>query len=88
MSIKEALPNFLSSIRILYVPFLLYSSYHGYKNTFLLILFFALITDAVDGFLARVLKVTSNLGARLDSLVDMGAPNSNVKSLFHVCNET
>ena len=72
MTFKEILPNTLSSLRILSVPFLLYFSYQERHNLFLALLVFALATDALDGFLARALKVTSKLGAKLDSFGDMG----------------
>ena len=38
---------------------------------FYIIYFFTGITDVLDGFLARKLKVTSEFGAKLDSVADM-----------------
>lgn len=68
---KQAIPNLLSSFRILAAPFLLYFAWTGHKNLFLGLLALSLVSDAIDGFLSRRLKITSDLGAKLDSWGDM-----------------
>jgi len=70
-NITDHIPNTISILRILSVPVLLYSSYYELKAVFIGILFFALISDAIDGYLARKFKVESALGAKLDSWGDM-----------------
>ena len=70
------LPNILSLFRaVLVLPFLLVIYdilvYNCAKNWILLLVFAAiLISDAADGYLARKLKCTSNIGARLDIIAD------------------
>jgi CDP-diacylglycerol--glycerol-3-phosphate 3-phosphatidyltransferase len=64
-------PNALSLIRLLLVPVLLTLAWNGHRKIFLNVLLVSLLTDALDGWLARKLKQTSELGARLDSWADM-----------------
>lgn len=46
-------------------------AYAGYARTFLICLGIALLTDLLDGFIARRLHATSAIGAKLDSLADL-----------------
>ena len=64
------IPNFLSLLRIILVPLLVIFLIN---KAFLkaLILFTALgVTDALDGFLARILKQQTVLGSYLDPIAD------------------
>ena len=65
------IPNFLSSLRLGLVPALLMLAYAGQARTFFVCLVLALLTDLLDGFIARRLNATSALGAKLDSLADL-----------------
>lgn len=65
------LPNMLSSLRILLMPVLLLLAAEGYKIWFLGLLAFSLFTDVLDGFFARLLRQTSELGVKLDSWGDL-----------------
>ncbi len=64
------IPNILSCLRLLITPALLFFAWN--ENPFLFLLFFvaALLSDALDGYLARKLNQISELGSRLDSLGD------------------
>ena len=64
------IPNLLSLARILVVPVQLFLAYQGHKPTFLVILLLVLLSDAVDGIIARKLNQASETGARLDSYGD------------------
>ena len=64
------LPNLLSELRILLVPFMLLLAWTNSPKLFLACLILALFTDMADGFLARKLRQTSELGAKLDSWAD------------------
>ena len=46
------------------------SYYDGAKGVFLIYIFFSLITDFLDGYLARALNATSKLGSILDPACD------------------
>ena len=67
---KLTLPNILSCLRLATTPLLLWLAWHGYEYVFLVILIGALISDVLDGFIARKFNQTSELGARLDSWAD------------------
>ena len=64
------IPNLLSSCRLIAAPILLFIASQSRPNLFLALLAVSLMTDAIDGFIARRYKVTSETGARLDSWGD------------------
>ena len=64
------IPNFLSIFRIIAVPFLFIIAWQGRPKLFLAFLAVSLLSDAIDGFIARRFKVTSKIGTRLDSWGD------------------
>jgi CDP-diacylglycerol--glycerol-3-phosphate 3-phosphatidyltransferase len=64
------IPNLLSSFRVIIAPFLLVIAWQELPNLFLAVLAVSLLSDALDGFLARRLGVTSKTGAELDSWGD------------------
>jgi cardiolipin synthase (CMP-forming) len=70
--ILRNIPNILSGWRLLSFPALLYFIFTGNRSAFILLLSINLITDILDGLIARVFKLQTNFGARLDSLADMG----------------
>ena len=65
------IPNLLSAFRLIATPFLLYLAWKGSHNLFLGLLVFSLLTDAIDGFLARRYRWTSDFGTKLDSWGDL-----------------
>jgi CDP-diacylglycerol--glycerol-3-phosphate 3-phosphatidyltransferase len=67
----SSIPNIFSAFRIITAPFLLYLAWKGYRNFFVGLLFASLLSDAVDGYVARKFNITTNLGTKLDSLGDM-----------------
>lgn len=62
--------NGVTFYRIIAAPFLLILLFTGYHDIFKWLLGISFFTDFIDGFLARKYKVTSILGARLDSIGD------------------
>jgi CDP-diacylglycerol--glycerol-3-phosphate 3-phosphatidyltransferase len=70
------LPNLLSAARIGCFPLLLWLAATGREEPFQWLLLAALVSDILDGLLARSFGFVSELGARLDSIADaltMGA---------------
>jgi CDP-diacylglycerol--glycerol-3-phosphate 3-phosphatidyltransferase len=63
-------PNALSCIRLSFVPVLLVLAWNGHHKAFLICLMVSIFTDAADGWLARRLNQTTELGAKLDSWSD------------------
>ncbi len=66
------LPNLLSGCRIASVPFLLVIAWLGDRSLYVGLLIAALLTDLIDGPLARRLNQRTELGARLDLWGDAG----------------
>ncbi len=64
------LPNALSALRIVLAPVLLVLAYLGRNEAFVAVLVVSLVSDILDGKLARWLNQQSELGARLDSWGD------------------
>ncbi len=64
-------PNLLSAFRLIAAPFLLYLAWTHRPDLFLALLALTLLSDAIDGFAARRLHTTSELGTRLDSWGDL-----------------
>jgi len=70
---KKALniPNVLSAYRIVAVPAIVWSLLAAEYQWFAALILANLLTDAVDGMIARLLHQESELGARLDSMGDV-----------------
>ncbi len=66
----KTLPNLLSGFRIAIMPALLMTAVVGSRPWFVGLLTMCLMTDWLDGFLARRLNAGSDLGRKLDSAAD------------------
>lgn len=64
-------PNLLSLLRLLIAPLLLVCAATGRTGLFLGLFILSLLSDALDGFLARRLNQVSEWGAQLDSWGDL-----------------
>ena len=70
---KKRIPNYLTFLRILAIPFVIVSFYFpGVVWAWIGCAFFvaASVTDWFDGYLARTFKSTSSLGRMLDPIAD------------------
>ena len=68
---RRQLPNALSLVRIACAPLLVGAAFATESRAwFFALLVLGLVTDALDGFLARRLRAESDLGRRLDSWGD------------------
>lgn len=63
-------PNVLSFLRLAAVPVLLMLAWYRLPVPFLVLLLVAILSDAVDGWIARRLNAVTPFGIRLDSLAD------------------
>jgi CDP-diacylglycerol--glycerol-3-phosphate 3-phosphatidyltransferase len=64
-------PNALSLMRLLATPALVALVIAGHERPFRWLLVVSLLSDIIDGLLARALKITSKFGALLDSAADL-----------------
>ncbi|MEL6651216.1 MAG: CDP-alcohol phosphatidyltransferase family protein, partial [Bacteroidota bacterium] len=74
MSVQVPLniPNILSLYRLFSFPIVLGVALTGYEEIFVVLLCVNLITDILDGMIARIFKMQTEIGARLDSIADLG----------------
>lgn len=66
------IPNLLSFYRLLVFPFVLFLALTQREQLFVIFLVISLVTDVLDGLIARVFKMETDFGARLDSIADIG----------------
>lgn len=64
------LPNLLSIYRIIIFPVIIYFIIGGKESLYALFIVINLFTDILDGMLARMLNMKTEIGARLDSMGD------------------
>ena len=65
------IPNSLSLFRIIAAPFLLLTGWFEMPTLFFMLFGMMLLSDVLDGIIARMLDQTSERGARLDSYGDI-----------------
>ena len=68
--VTEILPNLLSTFRVVCSPVLLALAWNGEMALFLVLFGIGLLSDLLDGVLARWLGLESDFGARLDQWGD------------------
>ena len=78
------IPNILSIYRLALVPVLVALAYFGEAQAFLAVLAVSLLSDAFDGYIARKLNQTTELGARLDSWGDVLTYGAMILGLYWV----
>ena len=79
-----SIPNLLSLLRLALVPLLIGLAYIGDATAFLGVLVVSLLSDVLDGYLARKLNQVSELGAKLDSWGDMLTYGSMILGLYWI----
>lgn len=65
------LPNLISLYRLLAFPVILVMALTGRESWFVTLLCISLVSDVLDGNLARFLKLQTHFGAALDNLADI-----------------
>jgi cardiolipin synthase (CMP-forming) len=66
------IPNILSFYRLLTFPLILFFAATKQEQLFVILLVINLVTDVLDGWIARAFKMETEFGARLDSIADIG----------------
>jgi CDP-diacylglycerol--glycerol-3-phosphate 3-phosphatidyltransferase len=64
-------PNLISLYRLLVFPVILFMALSGRQNWFVILLCISLVSDAIDGSIARYFKLQTHFGAALDNLADI-----------------
>jgi CDP-diacylglycerol--glycerol-3-phosphate 3-phosphatidyltransferase len=65
------LPNFISLYRLLAFPVILFMALTGRESWFVILLCISLVSDVLDGNIARFFKLQTHFGAALDNLADI-----------------
>ena len=78
----ENTPNAISLARLLATPVLLAAVIRGHAEMFKWLLLACLLSDILDGLIARVFHLRSKFGARLDSAADMLVAFISIAALF------
>ena len=66
------IPNVISLYRLLVFPYVLYLVLSGKESLFSIFITISLISDILDGFIARRFNMETKVGAKLDSWADTG----------------
>jgi cardiolipin synthase len=64
------IPNVITTYRLFMAPVILYFIISGQENLFAIFLVINLLTDVIDGYIARRFKMETEIGARLDAFAD------------------
>jgi len=64
------LPNYITLVRVILIPFFINLMIYGYYRAALVVFVVACVTDALDGMIARLTKTQTELGAFLDPMAD------------------
>ncbi|RUM89982.1 MAG: CDP-diacylglycerol--glycerol-3-phosphate 3-phosphatidyltransferase [Thermovibrio sp.] len=80
----KTVPNLLTFIRILFLPFIVVFTVKGYFNVSLILFLISSITDFLDGYIARRSNSVTNLGILLDPIADKLLTSSTLISLAYV----
>lgn len=76
------IPNLLSLYRLLMFPFILYWAIGEQEQLFSIFIVVNLITDVLDGWIARRFNMQTDFGARLDSIADLGTYIAAIVGIF------
>ena len=79
-----SIPNLLSMARLVLVPVLISLALAAKAQAFLMVLAVSLLSDAFDGYLARKLHQTTELGAKLDSWGDVMTYGAMIFGLYWI----
>ena len=74
------IPNILSVSRIIAAPVMFVFAVYGFNDAFLILFIGAILTDGLDGFIARAFHCESDFGGRLDTWGDLA-----VFSVLPIC---
>ena len=64
-------PNFISLYRLLVFPVIFFMALTGREHWFVILLCISLVSDVLDGNIARLFKLQTHFGAALDNLADI-----------------
>jgi phosphatidylglycerophosphate synthase len=69
--IRKNLANIISAVRILLAPLLVYLLVAHHRNAFFIVSMIGMVTDMIDGTVARMYSGSTPLGQQMDSIADV-----------------
>lgn len=75
-------PNILSAYRLCAAPILVLSLWYRAENVFITLIILNLLTDILDGLIARAFLLQSDFGAKLDSYGDITTYFLSIAGIF------
>jgi len=75
-------PNVISLYRLLAFPLILYFALTGQEKWYTIFLCISLVSDILDGNIARIFKLQTKFGAALDNLADVCTYSMAILGLF------
>ena len=79
---KISIPNILSFYRLVMCPYIFYLGISNQEFMFAILLTINLITDILDGLIARCFNMQTEFGARLDSIADLFTYITAISGIF------
>ncbi|SCD20926.1 putative CDP-alcohol phosphatidyltransferase [Proteiniphilum saccharofermentans] len=76
------IPNVISLYRLLAFPLILYFALTGQEKWYTIFLCISLVSDILDGNIARIFKLQTKFGAALDNLADVCTYSMAILGLF------
>lgn len=76
------IPNVISFYRLIVFPVILLMALTGNEKWFVVLLTISLVSDILDGAIARMFKLQTNFGAALDNLADIFTYSMALLGLF------
>jgi cardiolipin synthase len=75
-------PNLLSGYRLLAFPATLLFAVRGNEHVFVILICISLVTDVLDGFIARTFHLVTRFGGALDNAADLGTYAAGLYGVF------
>ncbi len=70
IKLKITIPNIVTFIRLMMFPIVWYYCFHGEQIKVAILVIICLLSDFLDGYLARTLNCSTSFGAKFDSFAD------------------
>jgi len=77
-------PNMISLYRLLAFPVILYMALTNRESTYVVLLCISLVSDVLDGWIARRFNLETKFGAALDNLADICTYAMALKQTSHI----
>jgi len=85
--LKNNSANLITSLRIIFIPYLVYTAFLDQRKEFVVAAGLLYLTDILDGNVAKLLHCRSEIGRKLDSLADFAFYAAVLFLVIYLCPE-